>query len=1531
MAAPDMIYTRGAPGDADNRGESLVQQHAAKVQQQKETVAMEKLRQLMPQQGDVVRALALAKAEWDIDRAVAMLRSFQVAHLDKVNALNKKRKKIREAIEGYDSGAEDGGGGPAPSKSSGSSDDGGSGSDSDGSRGDKKGKESRRRRSSSKKEKKDKKDRSKSSKRGKEKKEKRDRRKKRRHDGSSSDDDGGGDRKARQKLTHTEDFGRYGYLREGDQHTKEAEFMLWATEAKGANLEVLGKADEKALWAQYVEDFNTGTLPDKKYYDLDAWQRSEAAKARGAGGAAAGAGAGAAFDARADEAALAKARAEERRRIAEGRLNEAYVVLKHTDRAKDMRDQELLRAEMTLAYKTGDKAKAQRIYERLLPDDQKKKRGGRSPPRRRSSESGGVRRVDGPRGRAGDGAMTDSTDDFGYAATNYNLAGLVDDCNLLGAVLDDCVKAEVGTELFSKIERIRSLAQCAAQLANKNDAGASRMLSQRMADELMNMSLDEAMPLTRALGHYLSLTSIAELHHRVRRARNEGKNPKTCDETFERLVTEGVDPDDLYHEITHQTVEIVLTAHPTQVNRRTLQYKHSKIAALLTQHDRPDLTSEERDSVIQDLVREVTALWQTDELRRQRPTPVDEARGGLHVVEQSLWAAVPSFLRRLSAALKKHTGRELPLNATPIKFGSWMGGDRDGNPNVTAQTTHHVVALSRWMAADLYLREVDVLRFELSMSQCSDDVWRMAREIMDDARHRDDVVDAAAQKLAMFTHAANSDGQLPDGLPAAPRRAAGMVMGTRPGAAGESVALASEASVTVPHELPGQDPEGGSEVNFALGGDDSSSAAATPRADPSSSGGGATFSSAGGAAEDGPLSPPSQVPALAGAAGGASDDGAGPGLGGSWQDLHKLRSQSVRVNALQAHFTGDAAPPTGAERRRFYSRTTTEALKKAHKQHHTGAHPYRVVLGEVRRKLLNTRRRMEEMLNGAADGPLHGGGDDDDDWYSHEQQLAQPLLAVYWSLWECGGGMIADGRLLDLIRRVYSFGMSLLKLDIRQESTRHADALDAVTTHLGYGSYKAWDEDTKCEWLTRELETRRPLIPLNMPMTDEVREVLDTCRVAARLGTSSLAAYVISMSQAASDVLAVELLQKEARLMVAAETGKAPDHANSLRVVPLFETLGDLDASAGVMRRLFDNPWYRAHLRTVHDNHQEVMLGYSDSGKDAGRLAANWALYRAQESLVSIAKGAGVKLNLFHGRGGTVGRGGGPTYLAIQSQAPGSVEGQFRITEQGEMVQAKFGIPIVAQNQLEIYTTAVLLASIKPPSAPRVEAWRDNMNLLGDLSCRAYRSVVFEHPHFISYFSAATPESELGNLNIGSRPARRKVGASVHNLRAIPWIFAWTQTRLILPSWLGVGDALNQLIKEGKKAELQKMYEEWPFFAATVDLIEMILAKADMRIAGLYDDVLVDDAAGKKLGSELRQKFTDTVRAICEVTGHERLLQDNPALRRLIEMRNPYIDPINILQVEVLRRARADPRNARLREALLITINGIAAGMRNTG
>lgn len=338
-------------------------------------------------------------------------------------------------------------------------------------------------------------------------------------------------------------------------------------------------------------------------------------------------------------------------------------------------------------------------------------------------------------------------------------------------------------------------------------------------------------------------------------------------------------------------------------------------------------------------------------------------------------------------------------------------------------------------------------------------------------------------------------------------------------------------------------------------------------------------------------------------------------------------------------------------------------------------------------------------------------------------------------------------------------------------------------------------------------------------------------------------------------------------MQVAGRRGESPDHGHSLRVVPLFETLADLDNGGSVMSRLLNNSWYAAHMASVHGNAQEVMLGYSDSGKDAGRLAANWALYRAQEELVAVCKKHAVRLTLFHGRGGTVGRGGGPTYLAIQSQAPGSVEGRFRVTEQGEMVQAKFGIPLVAQSQLEIYTTSVLLASLKPPKPARSAAWRELMDDLGRSSCAAYRSVVVQDPRFITYFSKATPQEELGELNIGSRPAKRRADPSISSLRAIPWIFAWTQNRLVLPSWLGVGEALAGAVADGKLATLQSMYQEWSFFQSTIDLIEMILAKADMQIAQLYDDVLVAEPGEKALGAELRQRFRSTVNVILQVTG----------------------------------------------------------------
>jgi phosphoenolpyruvate carboxylase len=374
-----------------------------------------------------------------------------------------------------------------------------------------------------------------------------------------------------------------------------------------------------------------------------------------------------------------------------------------------------------------------------------------------------------------------------------------------------------------------------------------------------------------------------------------------------------------------------------------------------------------------------------------------------------------------------------------------------------------------------------------------------------------------------------------------------------------------------------------------------------------------------------------------------------------------------------------------------------------------------------------------------------------------------------------------------------------------------------------------------------------------------------------------------------------------------------------MRIVPLFETIDDLRGAGETMRRLLADPQYRA----LTGEGVEVMIGYSDSAKDAGRFAAAWELYKAQEQIVGVCNQAGVELTLFHGRGGSVGRGGGPTYLAIRSQPPGSVNGRLRVTVQGEMIQAEFGLVGIALRTLEIYTTATVDATLAPPESPR-EHWRALMERMAGAAASEYRKIVYETPEFLDYFRAATPEQELAEINIGSRPARR--GASkegIESLRAIPWQFAWTQNRLLLPSWLGVDGG----VEAGD--DVQKMFDDWTFFRSTIELIEMVLAKAEPQIAAYYDRLLVPDSL-KPIGEDLRRRLSRATDIVLRITRHDRLLENNPVLRRSIDVRNPYVDPINIVQAEVLRRWRETGDDS-LRDAFVVTVNGIAAGMRNTG
>ncbi len=878
---------------------------------------------------------------------------------------------------------------------------------------------------------------------------------------------------------------------------------------------------------------------------------------------------------------------------------------------------------------------------------------------------------------------------------------LHDDVRLLGALLGDTLKAQGGAALYDTVERVRALAKDARR-------GAADVAE--LERVLRALSVPDALDVARAFAHFLGLANIAEQHHRIRRRRDYQRDPSkppqrgSFADSFTRLLAGGIAPRALHDAAGALRVELVLTAHPTEVVRRTLRQKQRRIAELLALGDHTSLTGPEREARLRALANEITATWMTDEVRRDPPTPVDEVKWGLVAFEQTLWDAVPRYLRALDQALVAATGAGLPLDAAPLRFGSWIGGDRDGNPNVTPDVTVRATLLARWMAADLHARDLEALRGELSMRR---------------------------------------------GTP----------------------------------EL------------------------------------------------------------------------------------------TARV--------GNAAEP------------------------------YRALLKPIVEGLQATRDRIARMIDGASASA------DDRPMITDVETIAEPLRLCHRSLMATGGRAVAEGRLTDVLRRIPTFGLSLVRLDLRQEAQKHTDALDALTTRMGRGSYAAWSEAERQAFLLDEIATGaralREAMAAPPPFPADISDALGTFRVAAELPRDMLGAYVISMASQPSDVLAVHALQVAA--------GVTPP----LRVVPLFETVDFLRGAADTIGALLDIPAYRTRI----GDRVEIMIGYSDSAKDAGRLAAAWELYTAQERVVAACASRGVQLTLFHGRGGSVGRGGGPTHLAIQSQPPGSVDGTIRVTEQGEMVDAQFGLPEIADRTLEVYTTATLEASLVPHAAVPA-AWRALMQELADASRTAYRRLVYETPEFLEYFRLATPEQELGRLRIGSRPARRKAAGGVTSLRAIPWIFAWTQTRLMLPSWHGVGDALRDAIARGHLATLRTMYAEWPFFRSTLDLVEMVLAKASPEIAAYYDLRLVPPRL-LLLGSTLRRDLEQTTEALLEVTDHDRLLADNPVLKRSIGVRNPYVDPINLVQVELLARLRADHDDPALLDAFLVTVNGVAAGMRNTG
>jgi phosphoenolpyruvate carboxylase len=861
---------------------------------------------------------------------------------------------------------------------------------------------------------------------------------------------------------------------------------------------------------------------------------------------------------------------------------------------------------------------------------------------------------------------------------------------ILGELLGETMTDQHGAEFLEKIEEIRILAKLRRQDKDETNRQLHAVLQKLDGDALVAVA--------RAFNQFLNLANIAEQAEANEVRHGEFPEASNLSALFERLAAADIGPDKVVETINKISCELVLTAHPTEITRRTLIQKYNRIASQLEKvTEDKTLTGNERLG----LERLIAEVWYTDEIRTEPPTPQDEAKWGYAVIEHSFWNAVPMIWKGLDSLLFEHTGTKLEVTATPVKIASWMGGDRDGNPNVTAKVTDEVVRLARWMAADLYLRDVEELLSQLSMSRCSDEVRELS----------------------------------------------------------------------------------------------------------------------GGEAHE----------------------------------------------------------------------------------------PYRVVLRHLREQLTATR------LWSSSDEPPTA------NLILQRAQLFDPLHACYQSLHSCGMGIIAEGLLKDVLIRVTTFGVTLVDLDIRQNADKHVELLDELTNYLELGSYAEWSEKGRQDFLVAELETRRPLIPGDWQPSASVVETLATFRLIADDEAEGISCYIISMAKNPSDVLAVVLLLRKCGLQ------------RQLPVVPLFETLEDLENAAWTLERLLRIPWYTDYIK----GYQQIMIGYSDSAKDAGQMAAAWAQYRAQEDLVTIAEKYAVQLTLFHGRGGTVGRGGGPARAAILSQPPGSISNSIRVTEQGEMIRFKYGSTSLAVNNLDLILGAAIEASLLPPPKPR-ENWRLLMNRLAELARDSYRAMVRDDPRFVDYFDQGTPEKELAKLALGSRPARRPasgdVKKTIDDLRAIPWVFAWTQKRLMLPAWLGTDVALEQEFGGKDWHTLREMLTEWPFFQSQLNMLEMVLSKADADIARQYDEALVEPAL-HPLGAEFRSRMLGLIDNVNHLKGQSFLLEHSPEIRRTLELRHPYTDPLHFLQIELMARCRQDPTaaNAQVDKALLVTIAGIAAGMRNTG